>query len=159
MAFQKSRSFVSPHDVSSSEWYAMTINPSPKEIAHCYEAKDAFRSFLAYMKKILNDLHTDINYDGYIELSDKGRFHFHMKIQFLGKESILYFYYFLYKNQHLMQYKFGTYMDEELNNSSEHSVFSWDDYIKKQCKFWKALDKDSRLRRIQPTAKDITTVM
>lgn len=142
---------MSPHDVSSSEWYALTINLSPKEIAHCYEAKDPFRSFRSYIKKILDDLHFDINYDAYIEVSDKGRFHIHMKIQFLGKESILYFYYFLYKNQHLMQYKFGTYMDEELESET-----SWDDYIKKQADFWKSLDKDPRLRRIQPTTKDIT---
>lgn len=147
--FAKNQSFVEPHDIELKNWYALTINPSQ----HIFKSSDYKNPFKIFKKKIKDFLKNNLfkyNYVFYIELSKKGRFHIHGRIQFLDLATIPDFYAFLDKYDKLIQYKFGDIQELHQEDPENQKYKCWDDYIKKQFRFWKKIGYDSLIQSIQP---------
>lgn len=143
--FDKNQSYVEPHDVRLDHWYPLTLNPS-KHIFNSADFKNKFVIFKKKMKELLKNNFSKLDYNFYIEMSKKGRFHLHGQIMFYSFEDVTSFFSFLHENDKLFQYKFGDML--AVDTSTQYK--SWLDYCQKQCKFWRDQNKDSQLCSIHP---------
>lgn len=88
-AYANKAKIVSPEEIKLNEFYTLTLNPNDRH--QYFDATNRIDKLTSYMQaKILDCPNMDV--DVHMEISRKGRLHFHGTIMFCKTEHILYFY-------------------------------------------------------------------
>lgn len=141
---------LEPEDMQPDTWYAFTINPSNKKQFFEHGIKDFYKDGLImdYQKAASNRLTAQLNetkkqlnkmyniqYDLRLELSHKGRIHYHGYIKV--KDVKIFYLIDIVQLQELFTYSIKDIKDPEI----------WDQYIKKQ-------DPQYRIQSTHPVTKE-----
>lgn len=136
-------SYITPEDVETDKWYAITLNPCNKFQFYKLKNTSRFSHFKASMVTLLKK-HFTFPYRFYVEMSSKGRLHLHGRVKFdtLGQSLDLYNFFMRIEDLNLCTYMFSN-LKESLSVDKKKQYKDWATYSKKQFKYWEKLGCNS----------------